>query len=156
MERPAMQLTLPPRLRRSIDFRRDVMPIIERKCIPCHGAEGTEPHLRQIAEGAPAAENVLDDPALARQAYTALMKPSTGSRADPARGEYVHPGTARTSPLVWHIFGRNTSRPWDGEWAERSFDPIPPGKTEPLDAPERRTIVEWIDLGALWSDQVDE
>jgi len=56
--------------------------------------------------------------------------------------------TARTSPLVWHIFGRNTSRPWDRAAASSAIEQMPPGGSSPLSEDERRAIVEWIDLGA--------
>jgi Tol biopolymer transport system component len=55
---------------------------------------------------------------------------------------------ARASPLVWHIFGRNTSRPWDRVAIPGAIEPMPPESSVPLTADERRTIIEWIDLGA--------
>jgi hypothetical protein len=61
---------------------------------------------------------------------------------------YVQPGQARTSPLIWHIFGRNTSRPWDGAAVEKPFKPIPPGSLELLTSQERQAFVKWIDFGA--------
>ena len=63
---------------------------------------------------------------------------------------YVQPGQARTSPLIWHLFGYNTCRPWDKTASTGKVKPIPPGKSDPLTAHERRTFIEWIDLGALW------
>ncbi len=74
----------------------------------------------------------------------------TDKAADPASGlgKYVHPGRARTSPLVWHLLGRNTSRPWDKASANGIARPIPAGKYEPLTDIEKQTIIRWIDLGA--------
>ena len=63
-------------------------------------------------------------------------------------GKYVHPGRARTSPLVWHLYGQNTSRPWDGAAARGVAKPIPGGKSTPLTDAEKQSIVRWIDLGA--------
>jgi hypothetical protein len=39
VERPSVDLTLPPERRRTIEFRRDVLPILERRCstAACHG-----------------------------------------------------------------------------------------------------------------------
>ncbi len=56
--------------------------------------------------------------------------------------------TARTSPLIWRLFGRNTSRPWDREPAPASLDRMPPDGAEPLTDDERRLIIRWVDLGA--------
>ena len=56
--------------------------------------------------------------------------------------------TARTSPLVWRLFGRNTSRPWDGTASGGVNRPMPPESSAPLTEDEKRTIIEWIDLGA--------
>jgi hypothetical protein len=62
---------------------------------------------------------------------------------------YVTPGKARTSPLVWRIHGRNTSRPWDRITAAPVSQMPPPG-SKPLTPEEKRAIVEWVDLGAHW------
>jgi hypothetical protein len=140
---PSIPLTLPPARRRTVDFRRDVMPIVTAKCLPCHRQGGSPPRLdaggRFVARTAAADFN---------HAYTALLA-SDGS-GDAVKYRYVHPGQARTSPLIWHLFGRNTSRPWDGAAVSREVKIIPPGESAPLTAGERRTFVEWIDMGALW------
>ena len=58
-------------------------------------------------------------------------------------------GTARRSPLVWHLLGRNTSRPWDPPPAAMSvIEQMPPEGAAPLTDIEKRIIMEWIDLGA--------
>jgi len=122
----ASELLCPPvEKRRVVDFGRDLMPIVEAKCLPCHGQGGAKPRLD--------------------------ARPLASSRYPSALLEHVHPGSARTSPLAWHLFGRNTARPWDGAAARRSARPIRPGKAEPLTEFERRAFVEWIDLGARWT-----
>jgi len=126
---PAVQLTLPPERRRTVDFRRDLMPIIERRCLSCHAEGGAAPRL---------------DGGMAR-AYESLLAPSD----EPGSWRYVSPGQARKSPLIWHLFGRNTARPWDGDAVAAAARPVPePGSG--LTDLERRLFVEWIDLGALW------
>lgn len=150
MSRPAISLCLPAERRRTVDFRRDVMPIIEAKCVPCHKRGKTQPHLdggsrpTKEAEGTPSFN----------RAYASLLAAEKGmddtSSVGTSTRRYVHPGRARTSPLIWHLSGRNTSRPWDGAWADRPFKPIPPGQTAPLTNDEKQTFIEWIDLGALW------
>jgi hypothetical protein len=54
---------------------------------------------------------------------------------------------ARTSPLVWHLFGRNTSSPRDRVPPDDAIQAIHPECSAPLTEDERRTIIEWIDLG---------
>jgi hypothetical protein len=116
----AAPLAPPEAQRRTVDFRRDLMPIIQTKCVPCHS-------------GAPR--------------VTGQAEPNLDGGFQVLR-RYVQPGQARTSPLIWHIFGRNTSRPWDGAATEKPFKPIPPGQVEPLSSQQRQMFVEWIDLGA--------
>jgi hypothetical protein len=117
-----IRLTAPVNQRRTVDFRRDLKPVIEQRCVPCHSGDQVEPRL----DGS--------------------LQPLS---------EYVHPGRARTSPLIWHLFGRNTSRPWDGAAFEQSAKPIPPGEVEPLTSEQKRMFIEWIDLGAPWAETTD-
>lgn len=145
--RPAVELLLPPERRRTVDFRRDIMPIIDRKCVGCHDQAGAAPRL----DGG--LELVARDDQVARfnRAYENLLARAPASDADVWQGLYVQPGQARTSRLIWHLFGRNTSRPWDGDWVDGAAKPIPPGSQYELTSDERRTFVEWIDWGAMWN-----
>ncbi len=115
---PAPKLTLPPGRRRTIDFTRDVAPIVRAKCVECH-------------RGTADADLSGDAHAMYRSLWT-----------------LVTPGRARTSRLIWALFGRNTSRPWDGEAKSVAPERMPPAGTQQLTDDEKRTIVEWIDLGA--------
>ena len=117
-----------------MDFKHDLMPIVTKKCIGCHDQDKEPPLL--AAGSSPAV------------IYARLLK-----RENAGIGSYVHAGRARTSPLIWHIYGRNTSRPWDGALAERAFKPIPSSVASPLTDGEKRTFVEWIDLGAQWTGE---
>jgi len=138
---PTVSAAPPPEKRPTIDFRRDVMPIVERKCAGCHGAGGSPPRLDGTGAG---------DAARAKAVYeTLLAHDEAGSDRSP-RWKYVEPGKARTSPLAWHVEGVNTSRPWDGPAASRAVKGIPPGNTEPLSAEEKSMLIGWIDLGARW------
>jgi hypothetical protein len=118
LEAPSIQLTLPPERRRRVDFQRDVQPLLTARCAT------------QACHGGP-------------------TPPRLGSgAAGKDLGKYVHPGRARTSPLVWSVFGRSTSRPWDRAAPAGKVVPMPPAGHTPLTAEEKRAIVEWIDLGA--------
>ena len=141
--RPSIPLCLPAERRRTVDFRRDLMPIIERKCVGCHEEAEAEPRLDGAVSG-------VD------RAYANLLTATHDERERGQGGKYVHPGRARTSPLIWHIVGRNTSRPWDGAAVDADAKPIPaegsPAEgTLPLTEDEKRLFVEWIDMGALWN-----
>jgi hypothetical protein len=118
---PAARLTLPPERRRFVDFAHDVRPIIEDRCLDCHGTGGTPPR--------------LDDTG----AYEALLD------------GLIRPGEARTSPLVWHLLGRRTDRPWDKlDMVDDTAEPKPmPAGDEALTKEEILTFIQWIDLGAL-------
>jgi hypothetical protein len=124
---PGANLMLAAERRRTVDFERDVAPILAAKCATaaCHGG-AARPRLTGKGVRFSAA-------------YEALMD------------RYVTPGAARTSPLVWAIFGRNTSRPWDGTASEPAGKAMPPAGAAPLSDAERRTIIEWIDLGAHYA-----
>jgi len=139
---PSIKLTLPPERRRTVDFRRDVMPIIAQKCVRCHAKSDSPLHLTKDLSlvRSPAGEAYFN------HTYESLL--AAGNQ--PGHGRYVHPGRARTSPLIWRIFGRDTSRPWDDVHSTRRVSRMPPDSAETLTEDERRTFAEWIDMGALW------
>ncbi|HTQ57071.1 MAG TPA: hypothetical protein VMI94_21530 [Bryobacteraceae bacterium] len=129
---PAAMLMLPPERRRIVDFERDIAPILQQKCATAACHSGTvQPTLTGAGERF-------------SKAYEELL------RKDPQFDtfRYVTPGTARTSPLVWALLGRNTSEPWDHPWRGVRPKTMPPAGAAPLTANEKRAIFEWIDLGA--------
>ncbi|MGQ9574674.1 MAG: HzsA-related protein [Thermoguttaceae bacterium] len=144
LDKPSEQACVPPQQREAMDFRRDIVPILSGKCLGCHGPQGSAP---ELATEPTAPERRIAD-AEARRMYETLVAPDPTSRI--RRGKYVDPGRARTSPLVWHLLGRNTSRPWDGPVASRPAKPIPPSQSEPLSQTDRQRLIKWIDLGAPW------
>jgi len=175
IQKPAVNLILPAEKRRTVDFRHDVQPIIDRKCVRCHKGDSgpldlrgemiagfnrayvsllaaetrtsneyaLSRRLRENGEGENAESSTLSQPLPHGKRGVAESAPGVGA--------YVHPGEARTSPLIWRLYGRNTSRPWDTSHTLRqTAEPCPPVGAEPLTSDERTAFVEWIDLGALW------
>jgi len=134
--RASARLELPPDRKTTVDFRRHVMPVIAAKCAPCH----RKADMPLVLGPAP-------------QSYKNLLASREPDGEPDATGKYVHPGSARTSPLVWRVFGRNTSRPWDGEIPAGRVKRMPPAEAQPLDDDQRRMLVAWIDLGAVWESE---
>jgi hypothetical protein len=150
LRRPSNRLALPPEQRRTVTFREDVAPLLQKHCATaeCHGGQNTP--LRLPLVGAPVA-----DPAL-RQAFAALKAPLSQEGRESTNeirlGRYVDPGRARTSWLAWQLAGTNTSRPWDQEFSTagaRKVRLMPPsGHAPALSGEDMRTVIQWIDLGA--------
>jgi len=153
--RPSNRLTLPPAQRRTLNFRSDIAPILQRHCAAaeCHGGSDVAPHL-------PLTMAAFSAQACAA-AYTSLLAPVAEDQGHrmPRPGRYVDAGRARTSWLVWQLAGTRTDRPWDrcsdttpSGASPRKVQPMPPpGKGTPLRAEEVRTVIQWIDLGAQYA-----
>jgi hypothetical protein len=133
-----------PVLPRAPDFRNDVWPIVRSKCWDCHRNGQCPPYFAAALGGVP-------DQRTARSVYEQLMTPADDPRS--AYGKYVHPGRARTGRLTWHLFGQNTSRPWDGPAATAVWKAIGEAGKTALTDEERRTFVEWVDAGAAWDNR---
>jgi Tol biopolymer transport system component len=147
--KPSLELVLPPERRRSVDFLHDVEPIIRSRCVSCHKTGGTTPRLDESPD--PARTSSGDHP---DGPYERLLDHRQEENVGKVPGwRYVTAGRARTSPLIWHIFGRNTSQPWDPPLPAGAFRPMPPLNGGMLSEDERRTFVEWIDTGAQWDSR---
>ncbi len=146
VETPPVRLTLPAPQRRFVDFDRDVLPVIASGCATeaCHGNESNRLDLKPTASGP-------RTPGYSARVYTKLAE-GLGADDDPTRGRWIHPGEARTSPLIWHLLGRSVSRPWDPVPAHP--ERIPVGGSPLLQPAQLRVFVEWIDLGAQGSSRV--
>ena len=141
LKRPSVVVTTPAEDRRSIDFRRDIMPIIENKCNSCHS--NSDSTLRMTAE--------LSNDGECNQAYKALLE----QEEDSPRGRYIYRNKARASRLIWHILGKNTSRPWDGELLDENVPADSATVAAELSDEEKKTFIEWIDMGAVWDGICD-
>lgn len=73
------------------------------------------------------------------------VQPRLISKSDFAA--YLAPA-ARISPLVWRLYGKKASFPWNRIHGNGALQPMPPPGSAPLTEDERLTIIEWIDLGA--------
>jgi hypothetical protein len=148
LRRPSNRLVVPAGERRSISFAEDIAPILQKHCAnsECHGGNGTPLRL-PLAADKPSSRDL-------ELAYAALLRPLRGkakaAEPPPRTGKYVDAGRSRTSWLVWQLTGTNTSRVWDKPTpSARNIRLMPPqGKGTPLLEEERRTILQWIDLGA--------
>lgn len=140
LDHPAADLTLPPARRRTVDFRRDVLPILEARCASCHDNASRPPQLKS-ASG--------DASAVFSGAYATLLAAEDGP-AGLSHRKYVDPGRARTSRLAWSLMGKSTARPWDRVPAS-PVKAMPPDGATQLTLHERETIFEWIDLGAQFN-----
>jgi len=147
LRRPSTRLTLPPTARRTVTFRDQIAPLLREQCAlaDCHGGHDSPLQL-DLAAARP-------HPANHERAYRLLLAPAAASSEATSR-PYVTPGRARTSPLVWHLFGTNTARAWDRNATAAARPAVgaklmPPANSGRVLRPEEiHTIVQWIDLGA--------
>jgi hypothetical protein len=146
VKKPPVRLTAPARLRRYVDFERDVLPVVEKGCTAksCHsgGNSGANFH---------APEGQSDPAKYSKQIYALL----NGENPTPQGGNrrWIDPGRARTSPLIWHILGKATSLPWDGPVPNQNEN-LPNTGTALVRPAHARVMIEWIDLGAHGGSQV--
>jgi hypothetical protein len=159
LRRLPTKINPPPSQKRNVDFCTTVVPILKNRCasVSCHGRTGAPIYLPLMADK-PAMQDL-------QQAYAALLSAVEGGPGKPGalpkRGKYIDTGRARTSPLIWRLYGLDTSRPWDGAGGQkttgrkpRMMPPLDNGG--PLSDEEIRTLVEWIDLGAAWKSDETE
>jgi hypothetical protein len=151
LQGPGTSVNTPIEGRESVGFRETIAPIIENRCQACHAEGGAVPRLDLVAPGA---EGDDRDEGLRKLFEVLLKREKTGdaATASPDRFAYVHPGQARTSPLVWHLHGKNLARPWDVGQSERPVKPLPPDAeaSGAITASEKALITRWVDLGAAW------
>jgi len=135
----AVELTLPPARRRTVDFVNQVSPILETRCATdgCHVAGAAAPDLDVSGASAQGPAGYA--------AYRSLLTRQSESVNSP----YVIRGKARNSPLIWSLYGRSMG---EGEQPDtRVVLQMPPDG--PLSLRERLLLTEWVDLGAVWETQ---
>ena len=128
---------------RTVDFRRDIQPIIDAKCASCHGTTQT-PNL----SGSTDLVSVNGVAAFSR-AYNSLLAQQRG-RDTNIGGRYVNPSAAINSLLIWRLYEEELS-----QFASRANAIPVEGRVmhNKLLTPEERFLfVEWVDLGAQWDN----
>ncbi|MEZ5988689.1 MAG: hypothetical protein R3F30_06120 [Planctomycetota bacterium] len=164
-----------------VEYYRDIRPILDRSCVPCHTAQKAEAGLRldDMASGLGGFANSYN--AIARdegatQGYKPVINAGTWRVFNASR--WVRKFQARRSLLVWKVFGRRLdgwknedhpteSVPGDPKTLPSGTNPDdadldytgtimpPPGaQVPPLSEDEKRLIARWVDLGCP-TDPVD-
>jgi hypothetical protein len=67
-------------------------------------------------------------------------------------GRWIHPGDSRCSPLLWMLYGRALGPQYDPAPFEGPMHVSHPGPMLP--EKDLELIRKWIDLGAIYDDQV--
>jgi len=152
MSKPAHFCAPPPEKRHTVDFRRDIMPVIERKCSSskCHGlpAKAGGLDLRkgfELVFHRSGCRGRRLNGAFFNHAYESLLQ------APPSRvGKLVNPCAARHSPLIWRIYGKKLAHCDARNPYKKPCRQMPPGKL--LTDAEKKLFVEWVDIGAMWDN----
>jgi len=150
MHRPAPHFVAPPPEQcRTVDFRRDLMRIIDRKCASaeCHGGGRPAGSLNLGGGFELVFHRAGRNQAYFNRAYESLLANTHGVSL---MGRLVEPGTARHSPLIWRLYDKQLglSDPHvNYHWPEKPT----PHKPFLTDA-ERKLFVEWVDIGAQWDN----
>lgn len=114
----------------SIDFSKDIAPLLVRSCLKCHGEATPKAGLDLTVAPAPPFDT----------AYLALLSVGPGSASGYAYVDAKTP-SAHQSYLIERLFGRELGAP-------RSLDGQACLGEPPLDDAERLSFVRWVDLGA--------
>ncbi|MCC6850135.1 MAG: hypothetical protein IT294_16690 [Deltaproteobacteria bacterium] len=158
----------------TVEFLRDVRPLLQRSCVPCHTKTVASPPGNLVLDdlasvgGVPGDYARLADDRDARWGH-APVGPTRWRQTNASR--YVRSFQSRRSLLVWKIFGErldgwaNADHPTESTPGVRATLPSaadpnaadldytgtimpPPGSGVPaLGEDEKRTIARWIDLG---------
>jgi hypothetical protein len=123
----------PARAEFGVDFRRDVQPILDAKCVSCHG-EGAALDLR----GAPTRHFTVS--------YESLHRLEDPASRNFAAKRYINEREALAveSWLIEVLSGRELKAP------RALFEAGPHPAQDPLTAQELLTLARWIDLGATF------
>jgi hypothetical protein len=126
---PHPLLNPPEKRRGGADFEITLIPILKERCAGCHTGE--------LAAG-----GLNFGCSTAREtSLTYEMLLNQAPRGTPAGAPYVVRGSARRSPLAQILIGGQIRNSTNGQHP-----------TVALTEDEKRSVFEWIDLGARWKD----
>jgi hypothetical protein len=157
-----------------VEFVRDIRPLLERSCVPCHTRDAASPpgnlvlDDRAPVDGLPGDYRRLAADSEARFGHPPLTTPYGWRQTNASR--YIRSFQSRRSLLVWKIHGErldgwtNADHPTEAVPGDAATLPTgasvneadldftgsvmpPPGTAPPLTDEEKRTIARWIDLG---------
>ncbi len=130
--KPPVDLLPPPARRRTVDFRNQIAPILASSCATagCHVAGHAEPTLGE--SGTTMSESAL------LTVYASLLE----QPVSPPDGARVVPGSAKESPLIRLLLGR-----------EGDSVPVVRVRHDMLGRRELTLFIEWVDLGAEWESR---
>jgi hypothetical protein len=157
----------------NVEFLRDIRPILQRSCVPCHSVSNAQANLvlndYTNYSGLPGDYARLADDNAARWGYKPVISSQTWRQSNASR--YVRMFQSRRSLLIWKIFGRRLdgwtnadhpteTTPGDAGTLPPGADPNaadldytgtimpPPGSgVPPLTEDEKIMFARWIDLG---------
>ncbi len=131
VKKPPVDLTRPAEERRTVDFRHQIVPIVESKCSIAGCLVSGKARLNlDVAHGRE------------HEVYESLVRTTHKNQNE----QYVVPGKARESRLIWYLFGQKLSSEGTNHASEKT--PMHPELL--LESHERLSFIEWIDLGAHW------
>jgi hypothetical protein len=139
-----------PTLWRTVTFRDDIMPIVKKTCATtdCHippyptAAMNLTPDHLSGRKNSPLADRF--GPAYANLLARFENKPMS------IGGRRVHPGDARSSPLLWMLYGRALAKQYAAAPFGRPMVEAHPGPMLP--AAQLELFRTWVDLGAPYDD----
>jgi hypothetical protein len=159
----------------NVEFLRDIRPLLQRSCVPCHSLTNTVPAGNLVLDdytnynGLPGDYERLADDSSARWGYPPVISTGTWRQSNASR--YIRMFQSRRSLLIWKIFGRRLdgwsnadhpteTTPGDSTTLPPGTDPntadldytgtiMPPSNSgvPPLSEDEKLTFTRWIDLG---------
>jgi hypothetical protein len=157
----------------NVEFLRDIRPLLQRSCVPCHSTTNAQANLvlddYATYHGLPGDYARLADDSAARWGYPPVINNRTWRQSNASR--YIRMFQSRRSLLIWKIFGRrldgwtNADHPTetvagDPGTLPQGADPNhadldytgdimpPPGSgVAPLSDDEKMMFARWVDLG---------
>jgi len=167
---PALRVENVPQL--SVEFLRDIRPILQSRCVSCHQGAAAAGNLdladTSISNNLPGDYRRLAADGDALYGYPPVISNGIWRQTNASR--YIRKFQSRRSLLIWKLFGQrldgwsNTDHPTESVPGNASTLPagananeadldytgsiMPPAPVTPLTADERLLFVRWIDLGA--------